>query len=448
MMVGVKKSKEQEKRELKRAVFDRFASSDKNGRTLLAQENWNCDCRGGVVRSGVGLVALDTGDGREVFINVTTEVSAVFSTWLSGTEFAVYALGVDGYLYRINLANGQMMRRVQVGAHAVHSVMRDEDGLEYQIFSGDKAAYMTTGGDDFSQISTGNFIGSCVVGKRLLLAQERIIFYSEPLRPNILEGDSDSGGSLVLPAGQGCIVGLCADGGKAYVFTEKGIFSLCIPAKGREALFQKLSYSGGRICNRAMVATGNGILFLAENGLYRVLDGKVTRVCSLFPLSPADPNAVCKVGVCGDLAIFEYAELTSSGGTQERRVAIDFEGKEGFFIDRYGVLSGNELCYANSGAYRLACSKAGTIYQRIPMFQSYALDFGSNRRKYLRKICARGLGSVRVDILSEGITHTYSLQFVGGEAAAPLCEVGASFILRIFPSGGGELCALTVEYFE
>ncbi len=452
MMLGEKKAPLKGKSRRQKVVLEGFSAGDGLARGgLRGKKTYNCDCRGGRIRRGVGLAEKRTEEGRRILVAIAEEVTNVFLTWLSVAggedERGAFLIGESGYLYQLNLNTSRTAKRGLLGEDVVYCAVKDETGGIQHVFSGGNGTAYTIDGANFLTLVEGGTKGACTVGGRLFLGfDSRTVKYTAPYDLSELGGNSDEGGEIYLPVGEGEILSLQTDGEAVYAFTLRDIYRLVPAAKSEDFLMEKVAYEGDEICCGAFVSMGKAIIFLAKDGAYRLVGKSAERICAHLQIQPNDANFRCRAGYCGDLALLDYQTVDEGGELVERRVAIASDGKDGFFCERYGTLGGGELCVDAGIVYRFEQDAAAGEYLTMPYFQTEDLDFGTSKRKFLKKLRVEGRGSVRVKVRCQGKTKTYAFDLKNGGAEARLTERGRTFSFYIFPEAKSEAARLTVEY--
>ncbi len=454
MMLGVGKSAFQGESKFHWAAFHRFSvvGEEKEG-VVRGLNVHNCDCREGRLRRGVGVTKQRDSNNAILLTSSQVSTSNVYSTLLhtvGGTEEkAVFFADEDGYLHQIDLYTGRTERKAYCGQSPIHCAVKNEQGYIEHLFCSTTALAYTVDGNTFTTIANEDVKGACTFGGRVFVGTGgRKVRYTAAYAVSVLGGSSDEGGEIYLPVGEGEIVSLVADGDGVCVFTAEEIYRLTSAAKSGDFRLEKVDYTGGAICLNSAVGAPSGCIFLTEKGAYRLYGNKTERICERLRISPNDAAARCKAGVCGDLAMIEYATLDENALSVIKRVAINFDGKGGFFCERYGEMMGGDYALASYIVYRFELDTSQAEYQTHPYFQTDKLYFGSNKRKFLKRLRLEGAGEVKVAVEAQGKTKEYVLRFENGFAEALLKEVGQSFRFRIYPGAQSEVRSLKVGYVE
>ena len=448
-MLGLFKNAVKGKEEKKRYVISSFG--EETGAGVLTPASYkNCDCRGGILRGGIGLKKCldENGEHLEMGMNVNSSVPRAFFVTINsdGVQVntkAVYLVGVDGCLY-MRLDNGNPWKRVHVGTNVEHSAMKSEDRIIYNFFCGDTSVYGTTNGSTMTSIVSVDNAGACVCKKRyFILTRNGELLYTSALNPyEEYSDDPDGAGAIYLPVKYGAPVGVKEFKGKVYIFFEKGICKLTVASAVAESVLEEVGYHGGTICLRAQAVTSKGILFLASEGAYYLRNDRVERVCEHLPIGPCATDSNCGVGYCDELVIFSYQK---EGGAQKRLVLYD-DGKSGYFTEEYGSLSGNEYTYLNGKFYLFAKDNEEIIRKQQPSFSSKEIALESPKNKRLKRLLLKGEGSVTVGVQSGERERKYSLVFHNGVARTRLLDRGKEFILHFYLDAGSFVSGAEIEY--
>lgn len=451
-MIGLKKGvlKGVEKRG--KAVFSSFGEKEGGAGCLRPASYGNCDCRGGVLRGGIGLKKYLDQNGNHMEINMTNGtvlyifVAPLNKDGLLEDTTAIYAVGLDGYLYLRN-ENGWAWQRVLVGNYVTHSALRGENKEIYNFYSGDKSTYSSSDGQVFRNVINEKVHGGCVCNKRyVVLTKKGEIRYMGVLKPYSTDSEnSDGAGVIYAPAGFGAPVGIKGYGENAYVFFERGIFKLTLSATGSEHTLQRIPYLGGTICMHAQATTSDGVIFLAREGVYYLRNDRVERICEYLPIGPCVPSKISNVGYCDDTVIFSYHQ--EKGNTSEvKRLVVYADGKDGYFAELNGPLGGSEYTCIQGKIYRYAKDYEGVEYKAVPFYTSEELDFGTARKKRLKYLTLKGEGSVSVVVKSGDFTRTYPLVFKDGVAKTRLFDSGKIFSLTFQLETGAVVESVEIDY--
>ncbi len=442
-MIGYKKAAFEGKNSVQTARFSGFSLYAEKAGRLTGVESLNCDCHGGKLRRGVGFILYEE-EPLFAFLDSDGLGAYPISTNLGVWEDSAGGVLVDenGYLCSWDTASGAVESRAFIGSYPTRCGIRVETRALYHLFAGDKAAYWTQDGVDFTHVVTGDIRGACAAGNRFFVGVGGTrVLYTAPFAPTEWSGGLEGGGELYAPSAAGALVGLEGVGEYAYLFGEYGVYRVRASASAMRFEVEPLHYGGGRICPRSCVAIGEEIYFLAEEGIYRLCGREIRRVLTDLPVLPKR-GCVCRVGKCGDTALIEYEE--ESGAS--KRLAVRAGGETGFFVEAYGNLGGNEHFCSGSIVQRFARDASVGEYGTLPYFESGALRFGRDKQKLLKRLRLFGKGRVQVRIVSDGIEHRYAVDCARGEGVVPLCDKGNSFVFRFVLGEQCELAGMQVEY--
>ena len=453
-MFGLMKRAVKSKEKKKKAVFTSFGEKQKRGENLQPASYGNCDCRGGKLRGGIGVKKYLNENGEEVSVKLSSIDDALYTFFTVVNRNGevedkpyLYILAENGYMYERHEYTGNGWQRVLLGNHIDHCALKAENKAIYNLFSGEKGAYYSLDGGYFYSIYEGKCLGGCICGKRyLILTGKGELLYSAALMPTSMQGENPNGGGVIyLPAGYGAPVGMKSYGDSAYIFLERGIFKLTLSATATENTLEEIPYGGGNICLRAMAVTGEGILFLAKEGLYRLRGDKVERICEYLPIGPCDTGKACRVAYCDELVVFDYYKQTGEG-EEVRRLVVYADGKDGYFSEVYGSLGGNQYTYMQRNVYYFEKDCKEIQHAETPFFTSERLDFGTDKKKCLKTLTLKGKGSVTVGVRCGEMEKTYPLVFENGVAQARLQNSGKEFSFTFYLDGGCTIEGMQVEY--
>ncbi len=439
-MAGYKKTPLAAENKVKRVKFSRFCRQSEQKNALVAVESFNCNCRGGRLRGGLGY---------EPFLSRAEPLKLPWSNkWAAGfypillddDEMALIVITTDGYLYTYE-ADQSWTERVMVGSVARYLPLRVEQGKTYHIFSGGSRVVYTHDGIEFVEITHGELGAIATAGGRLFIVHALgRLQYSAPFAPETLAGSPQEGGELYMPHSFGEIQSIQGVGNYLYVFGAKSAYRLCVKADGTEFELEPLAYAGGRIMANGAVQVGGSIIFLAQEGLYRIEGKKIERVYEYLPIRPQYCN--CRSGRFGDTILFEYAEV----GGKNRRLALSADGEEGGFLFPLGALCGNGYFREKNSVYTYAPPTEVKKYTQKPYFETGWEWLESRGRKHLKRLIFHGTGSLSVEVCSGQTTRSYAVTLEKGRGEARLLEVGNAFVFRLYPNSDCNLESMTVEY--
>lgn len=434
----------------KKVTFDGFSTANGGKGKLVATAYKNCDCRGGILRPGVGVKPYLTADGSRIYI-AANNVDNIFSVRFQAnateaqTENFMVVLS-DGALCEVN-ATGRTEVRAQFGTPFSHQAVKTENGKIVNMFSCPQRAACAKNVTTYSDCATGEVLGCCIVGGRSFIGLgSRIIQYSKPHAIDDFGVATDGGGKLYLPDGDGEIISLQTDGECLYVFLEKAIFRVKVRADGMDFVMEEVTYAGGEICAHSMAIQDGGIVFLSVSGVYFLQGKKAEPICVDLSIRPVDAKYVCGVGYCEELVLIDYQALDEDGYKVVYRVAISPREKAGFFCERNGTLGGNDLCVIAGVVYQFVKGAENTVYTHMPQFEAGRLDFGTRAKKYLKRLCIQGRGDVEVLVQGDGKSIRYFFELYNAMDDARLISSGKEFVLRIYPALGAEVRSLQIEY--
>lgn len=452
-MIGLMKSAFKGKEKRKEVVFRSFGEKNGGEGNLSPSSYHNCDFRGGVLRGGIGLKKCLNENGEHLAMSMTVSAGAPHAFFVTQNKdgaqantTAIYLVGTDGYLY-LRRDNGTSWQRILIGNNVEHCAMKNEGKAIYNFFCGAKTVHTTLDGIVFRTLFTEENVGGCVCNKRyFLLGKNGDLFYTAALDPLDTDTEDPNGaGRIYLPIQYGAPVGIKEYCGAVYIFFEKGICKLTVSANPRENVVKEIAYHGGNICLRGQAVTSNGVIFLASEGAYYLRNDRVERICEHLSIGPCATNKNCGVGYCEELVIFSYYK--EKDGAQELcRLVLYADGKDGYFSEAYGALSGNEYAYVNGKFYCYAKDNVGIQHKNNPFFTSEEVDFATKKNKRLKTLLVKGEGSVSIGVKCGERECVYPLVFKNGIAKIKLREKGKSFSFHFYLNAGSLVSGMKIEY--
>ncbi len=448
-MLGIQRSALKKKRGTKKIRFKGF-SHDGSGNGLEGKEVFNCSCRDGIVRSGVGTLVCKDADGADFLIGVAGAERLYFAKTNGGEGVedadAVFVIH-QGALYVHNSSRPIALKKGTLGNNATYASIKTNSRMIYHMFSGAQGMVYTLDGISFTFMNSQAALDSCAVEGRYFVAiSSARILYSPPYRPDLIMTRTEERGELYLPMEGGKIRNLRSWRDYLYIFTEKKIYRLKVAAREREFRLDEVDYTGGEICLNSMITTEAGLLFLAMDGFHFVQGEKTEAFPLRLKIAPCDSSLACRVGRCGSYYMIEYQEA-AEGGTTTQRVALDVARKECFFTDPYGGLCGAEFFLSNGILFRFVLdAEADTSYRRMPFFETKTLNLGTDKRKRLKRIRVEGEGSVNMRILYGDKIKLYPLTFSEGVAEVKLDELVREFSIRFTTYPRASVRDVEIEY--
>ena len=187
------------------------------------------------------------------------------------------------------------------------------------------------------------------------------------------------------------------------------------------------------------------VLWNEKGGVYRLCGDKVERICEYLPIGPCDTGKACRVAYCDELVVFDYYKQTDEG-EEVCRLVVYADGKDGYFSEVYGSLGGNQYAYMQRNVYYFEKDCKEIQHAETPFFTSERLDFGTDKKKYLKTLTLKGKGSVTVGVRCGEAEKTYPLVFENGVAQARLQNSGKEFSFTFYLDGGCTIEGMQVEY--
>ncbi len=438
-----------EKTRFTTVVFDCFGEKAR-GKTFPVKKNWNCDCVDGKVRRGIGAEVLLREDGEPISLTANNAREAFPVAWNDGSGMAdgksMFLVKLDGYLCTLDEQTGEMDRKLKIGTRSSHCSFRGENGKIHNLFCGEYAIVHTVDLSTYSELLTGNLRGHCVSGCRYFaLMKEGVLRCSAPYQPNYFL-ESLGGVSVYLPSDFGEGVGLAAIGDWLYIFMERGIFRLQSRADSIDFLLEPIGYGGREIFYGSVLAVGERIMFLTEQGLHIVKGKEVKKVCEHLDIRPVHGSTVYRVGQIDGMAIFDFCAVREDGYKARRRIAVYTDGSDGFYMDDTVPLAPSGYACSLASVYRFKKNSEEGIYTVAPHLESEKMQLGTSKRKRLKAVRFYGEGEMRLTVKVDRQVHIYDLSFVEGIAQTRLFEKGKSFIFTLMPKAKSVIGRMEVDY--
>lgn len=292
----------------------------------------------------------------------------------------------------------------------------------------EEGCYLLSANSEARRVFDGAACG-CVYGERLFFADGQTLRWTKPLSPTETEIALRGAGNVELPSFAGDIHTLVSFGGKVYAFRERGI--TCITAPGDELSFraEEVLFAGGKIFAGTVRSCGGEVLFLTENGLYALGEGRCTRLSG-----------------CGDALLDLSGTVTATAGGKYYATArfmgerciwcVEPDVRRGHLIRMRAeqLAGGQELAFAEEGKLLALSSERGLPAMRrcecvLRTEQSF-LGL-SSRNKFLDGITVEGEGNFRVEAKGEYGLPRAVCGRAGERMRFPLPVRGTGFSLDI-----------------
>ncbi len=454
-MLGLKKSSIKGKNRFKRVKYNGFSFKGESG-ALWGESGVNCDCRGGRFRMGIGIGEYRQPNGKILFVSANGEIMGGYVLSVNDGEggedtVGYYYLDENGVLFQVfpqeNTQVSTGVERIEVGStYLTVSQARDATGKTYSFFAGDDRIVVLHG-EEASVFYEGEIRGSCAVGNRFFFVTAgNKLLYTAPGDLLQTEGLSDDGGGLYLPEEGGLVRGMKTDGEFVYIFMERDIYRLTVSARASQFRVEKLPYFGDRICLRSQVRVGTRIFFLALDGAYFVDGERVERACPHLKIRPSNEALPCRVADATNLALIEYESWEGVGVRKTRRLAMYYDGKDGYFPEAHGDFSGGNICCLGGLFFRFEQEDDASKQVKKASFTSKPLRLGRNGQKTLKGVRLYGGGSGKLLVQGDGKAHSYVYSTVDGRAEISLLEMGRTFVLNFTLDKGSWLDGVELEY--
>lgn len=454
-MLGLKKQLFSTKSKTQKFVFEKFSLYQEEKNALCAIESKNCDCKDGVLKTGMGGKLFTSFNGMQIVAptieNGQDEVQNIFvfsvvSADNTLQEEKIFAVTKKGVLYAYDFFEFAWKKLCEVGSGARLVCVYGADKSYRFVAVGWRFAKVIS--EDFSQIETVSemaFKGVCVCKNRVFFVEgTNALRYSDPATPWDFTSSIDDGGIIRLPTDMGEIADLVAVEESVYAIFQRGIVRIKTAGKARNFVMTKIPYGGGKALYCSAVALGGKGVFLATDGLYAIDGERVSRVCERLPINALwGVNLDCAQAVAEGKGFWKYTDKNG----QEKTVAVDEDLKSGYFLDGldgFGGSDGRAFFKKEDFVYEL-CSEGELPENGEYFFQTGKLDFGSSKRKRLKSLAFEGEGSFVLGITCQNGYAERKVYFENGKARVLTTERGKDFVFTFKMEKDGSLRKMTVE---
>ena len=466
-MIGLRKQPIAKSVKRKKVVFNRFAPAfmengaaelgivggERTGlhtnKTLCAKRSENCDYGENLLKRNVGVKLVYNSAGKPLMNLSADTIRRIFSVRLRSVDntsiYERYFFACnDGYV-RVGDENGTGFELGFVtGGNVGGALLRAVDGEERFLIVGDEKAYYVTADGAFERVDDVRLTGMlCTCKNRLfVLLKDGKLAYSDPMTPWDISESIDGGGYVEFPFTWGTPLALLATQEHVYVFFDKRIVRIEIMGAGRDFCVEQIPYDGGKIAPGSPCAIAGGVIFVAEEGLWRIKGGKTERFYEELCLDLLLSAPICTVAVCNEKYFLSYV----NADVELVNIAVDLDGKGWTNCLNLRCLSEDmdgPLFIKDSRLYRLGGENFfSNVYAR---FESVDIDFGWRGKKVLRRLTLAGKGSLAVDVVCDGRTSSHNITFVDGRATVDVNLRGQQFSFGIEIKDRSYLRSMSVE---
>ena len=437
-MIGFNKQPIAKSVKRKKVVFNHFAPAymadgvaelgviggDRTGlhtnKTLCGKKSENCDFGKNLLRQGIG-ARLVHGSGGFSITNLTAEnIVRSFNVRLKMADnSAVYERYLfacnDGYVRVYNEQMKAFEMGVVAGENVNGTLLRSVEGEEQFLLIGDEKAYYVTADGTFVSLGSTPLTGMlCTCKNRLfVMLKDGKLAYSNPMTPWDISESIDGGGRIEFPFAWGNPISLIGTQEYVYVFFERLIVRILVKGSGRDFCMEEIPYDGGKIVSGSPCGYADGVIFLAEEGLWKIKGLTAERFLKELYLDVSRTSPMCVAVVYNEKYFLRY--INADCVVVNLEVGLDGLGWTNCFD--MPCLSDNldgPTFVQNSRLYQLESDVLlSNVYAR---FESVDCDFGWRGKKVLRRLTLAGKGSLAVEVFYDGKMTRYNITFVDGKA--------------------------------
>lgn len=448
-MIGLKKTPMERSVKRKKVVFRHFAVWTNGGDTtplggvgsenttlyengtLYAKRSKNCDFSGNRLQQSAKAEIFKTSAGNTVNnipINKVTKVFCVRMPGENGTSvFERYLFALNtGYVQLYDEQTKALTAKTMVGKNVRGALVRAANGTQAYLINGaTKGSFLKSNEEFYPSVRATMTNALCLCKNRLFVfCRDGKLVYSDPMDPLDLAASIDNGGYVTLPLALGNPIALTSVEEYVYVFFKCSIMRLRVKGSARNFCLEELSYTGGKIIGGSACAVDDGIIFLAQDGLWKVQGREVKRFCKAFTPYPYAQDNDCNAAVCESKYFLRYP--TENGDFLS--VAVDLDGQTWSYC--------HDLIALSAGFDTPVFVRKGMLYQlggtdlpdeEVSVFESMDTDFGMRGKKTLCGLELLGEGNVKVKIYYDGRVVQRDVAFLDGKAVLEVGVRGEAF---------------------
>jgi hypothetical protein len=301
-----------------------------DNRTLVAHDTLNCNLRGGMLCTGLGLKIHYVGNSTSpVVLRDTLQRIYTFDRATMVTHAREFE-GMCFYTSKGNLGLVELDGTYYVlsdtftGVPHMATVVGQSNQV-YTVFTSKGFFYHGEIGAWRKYTLENGLTPVCACKDRLFIAYNtRSIRYSDVYDQRLEDRTLEGGGSIHLPYGFGEIKAMVALDNKVYVFEQYGAVCIDVQGSPKDFVVTPLDYHGGEIYGDSVGVHQGMIWFLAEDGVHRFNGNRFESVAEFLKIRPSVTNKECGFGFCGEYYILQYQDLRQG---VRRSVAIHEDGK-------------------------------------------------------------------------------------------------------------------------
>lgn len=452
-MKGLRKDGLVVKVQKRRVAYDGFAVGNKKDGVLSADECRNCDCRGGVLRGGVGLDTFVSDKGNEIKLAAALAQPKRFFKTAVQDNYGVWT-GVIGYVTEENVVyvydeGASAWEKQGAFSLPVFPVTAiDSDCVPQTLFVGENGVFLWRDGKGMLATEiTEPVVAACFFRGRLFVAIAPFtVRYSAPYAPTDFADSLDDGGSIVFYSDKGNIVAFAPLKNALCIFYERGIAVIEYAASGSGFVRKDVAYGGGRIFGRSVgvcAVGGEKAVFLADDGLY-VFDGnRVKRTCENIGIFPKRDTRVCDYAQIDGRYVLTYTDERDGLKT----VVLDVESGEGCFAFVPTGLGGGDgvaLCAYGNKVRRL-CLGGDLPDGEERIFTAHGVEFGNVGVKTLKTLAFTGDGEFTMTVKNGKKEKNFAVVLKNGRACVRVDMRGRAFDLAFVLQKGAAVRSVAAD---
>ena len=455
MILPLKRMRGSGTRKKRRVSYDKFcgyATSEKG--TICAVNTLNCDCRGGVLTTGIGIKPYLSNDGKKIDLLPAMPLQiGVIKQWDGSTAtYKEILCFLDGRrsVFCVYPGTGSTVNSITAMSNLTKMfAMVDKDRRWRLVMVGHSGLSFFDSSNTYEKVRTDTMVESACVAKHRLFAgiKPDVLLYSSPDDERKMANSLDESGEIYFTWDVGCMVALKEFNDKVYVFFERGIAELECAGLGRDFKVRRIPYEGGNICGGTVGRCGRYIYFASIDGLWQFDGKKAVPVLRELEVKPSRSVTGNQAAVfCEGRLLIQYYDTQNS----LKELVVYEDGKSGYFSTFKAALTecgDKAFCYVDD-CVQVACFDGDLPELYKYNFETGEMDFGVIGQKVLQKLRFKGLGSFDFEIRCIDEVVKQTLVFEDGVAEMNFSWRGERFAMKFFLHKGAKIEGLEVEFLE
>lgn len=433
----------------KKRVALSFSLQERGNNVLFSPNSINCDCRFGMLKSGMGGTPLLKSDGSTHTCPDETITHIVIRKDLDDeTKTYTERIGIltdEGDFFLQSALDGEFTQ-VTTGMTAPGIVQFAGLDSRYKLaILSDGACTFLLEDDSFEMaLIDGMNRSGCFFANRMFVGvKPSSVACSEPENVQNFTPSIHDGGLIRFPNVGGALVAMQVYDECLYLFFEYGILRMDVKGSVKDFSAERLPYTGGKIYGKSVCSGQRGIYFLASDGVYH-FDGKWSkRVLDGFAICPKQETFSESGATFAGRVFLRYMV------SEEYKTLVFYEGEEsGYYTNFFPMFNKDDVgkCLFTKPDHKIyEISERGSV-GADGLFSSEETDFGTGVRKTLTNLYFTGQGSFTLTVKSGGRKFVREVSLEDGRAEVRLSESGERFSFEFTLPYGAEVRSMSAAY--